>query len=594
MADYRPPRRDIDFVLDHLVDLERLCQLEPFAHIDADTVKGVIDENARFVAEVIAPLNHPGDVQGSQHQPDNTVVTPEGFQAAYAAYVEAGWGAVPFEPAHGGGGFPWLAGIVLQELLSSANMAFSMCPLLTQGAIDMLRHHGDEIQQQLYLPKMVTGEWTGTMNLTEPEAGSDVGALRTRAVPAADGSWRITGTKIFISFGEHDLAENIIHLVLARVPDAPPGTKGISCFIVPKLLVDVDGSLGERNDVTCVSIEHKMGIKASPTCVMSYGEQGEGAVGYLIGEPNQGMRYMFTMMNNARLSVGLEGLALAERAYQDALAYAQERRQGRAPGAPAGQSSLIIDHPDVRRMLLTMRAWIEAMRSLIYVAAETLDLAASSADPDERAAHQERVDLLIPLCKAWSTDLGVEVTSLAIQVYGGMGYVEETGVAQHFRDARITPIYEGTNGIQAMDLVGRKLPMRAGGVVADLLDEMRSLEPALAAAGPELDSIRTGLARAVETLAETTDWLLAHGVEDVRHALAGATPYLRMFALVTGGWLMARQALAAVDEPAWSAKVVTARFYAEQLLPAVAGLAGPVTAGFEDLFAVSVEALAGS
>ena len=594
-------------MLDHLVDLDRLCGLEPFAHVDAATVKGVIEENARFVAEVIAPLNRIGDLQGSQHQPDNSVVTPDGFRPAYQAYVAAGWGAVPFEPAYGGGGFPWLAGIVMQEFISSANMAFSMCPLLTQGAIDMLRHHGDERQRETYLPRMVTGEWTGTMNLTEPEAGSDVGALRTRAVPADDGTWRITGTKIFISFGEHDLADNIVHLVLARVPDAPPGTKGISCFIVPKFLVNEDGSLGERNDVTCVSIEHKMGIKASPTCVMSYGEHGEGAVGELIGEANQGMRYMFTMMNNARLSVGLEGLALAERAYQDAVTYAQERQQGRAPGAPAGTSSPIIDHPDVRRMLLTMRASIEAMRSLIYVAAEELDLAAADPDVAGRQAHQERVDLLIPLCKAWSTDLGVEVTSLAIQVYGGMGYIEESGVAQHFRDARITPIYEGTNGIQAMDLVGRKLPLRGGAVVQELLDEVRALDGSLAEAGHELASIRAGLAQAVEVLSETTAWLADHGRSDVRDALAGATPYLRMFSLVVGGWLMARQALAAHaalaeigegrgagDAGPLAAKVVTARFFAEHLLPAVVGLAQPVTAGHQDLFAISPSDLAGS
>ncbi len=593
-------------MLDHLVDLDRLCRLEPFAHVDPATLKGVIEENARFVAEVIAPLNRIGDTQGSQHQPDNTVVTPDGFRDAYQAYVAAGWGAVPFEPAYGGGGFPWLAGIVMQEFISSANMAFSMCPLLTQGAIDMLRHHGDERQREAYLPRMVTGEWTGTMNLTEPEAGSDVGALRTRAVPAEDGTWRITGTKIFISFGEHDMADNIVHLVLARVPDAPPGTKGISCFLVPKFLVNDDGSLGERNDVTCVSIEHKMGIKASPTCVMSYGEHGQGAVGELIGEPNQGMRYMFTMMNNARLSVGLEGLALAERAYQDAVTYAQERQQGRAPGAAAGTSSPIIDHPDVRRMLMTMRAYIEAMRSLIYVTAEQLDLAAADADPDRRQAHQERVDLLIPLCKAWSTDLGVEVTSLAIQVYGGMGYVEESGVAQHFRDARITPIYEGTNGIQAMDLVGRKLGMRGGGVVEDLLDEIRALDGPLAEAGEELASIRAGLAEAVVVLAETTAWLLDHGRTDGRDALAGATPYLRLFSLVVGGWLMARQALAAHagvvaageagrrDADALAAKVVTARFFAEHLLPAVAGLAQPVTAGHQDLFAIAPGALSGS
>jgi alkylation response protein AidB-like acyl-CoA dehydrogenase len=602
VTDYRPPLRDVTFVLDHLVDLEGLCRLEPYRHLDPKTIEGVLEENARFVSEVIAPLNRVGDEQGSRYGGDHTVATPDGFKAAYAAYVEAGWGAVPFEPGYGGGGFPWLVGIVLQEFLSSANMAFSQCQVLTQGSIDMLRHHADEVLQQTYLPRMVSGEWTSTMNLTEPEAGSDVGALRTKAEPADDGTWRISGTKIFITFGEHDLADNVVHLVLARTPGAPPGTKGISCFIVPKFLVEADGSLGARNDVKCVSIEHKLGIKASPTCVMSYGEDG-GAIGYLIGEENQGMRYMFTMMNNARLSVGLEGLALSERAYQDALVYAQERRQGRAPGAPAGEASPIIEHPDVRRMLLTMKAYIEAMRALIYLTAERIDVALADPDPAARQAASERVDLLIPLCKAWSTDLSVEVTSLAIQVFGGMGYIEETGVAQHFRDARITPIYEGTNGIQAMDLVGRKLSLRGGGVMADFLDEIRALDGELAAAGDDLASIRANLAEAVAILSETTDWMLERGVADVRNALAGATPYLRMCALTTGGWLMARQALAAAgaragdrdgdDGSLFEAKITTARFYAEQLLPAVKGLAGPTTAGFDDLYAVDAADLAG-
>ena len=601
VADYRTPLTDISFVLDHLVDLDRICELEPYVHLDSETIKAVLEENGRFVSDVIAPLNRIGDVQGSQWQPDGTVKTPDGFISAYRAYIDGGWGAVPFEPAYGGGGFPWLVGTVMQEFISSANMAFSMCPLLTQGAIDMLRHHSDEAQKEIFLPKMVSGEWTGTMNLTEPEAGSDVGALRTKAVPAEDGTWRISGTKIFISFGEHDMADNIIHLVLARTPGAPVGTKGISCFIVPKFLVNDDGSLGDRNDVKCVSIEHKMGIKASPTCVMSFGEN-DGAIGYLIGEENRGMRYMFTMMNNARLSVGLEGLALAERAYQDAVGYAQERRQGTAPGSAAGTSSLIIDHPDVRRMLLTMKASIEAMRSLIYVTAERMDIAISHPDESVRESNQEQVDLLIPICKAWSTDLGVELTSLAIQVYGGMGYVEETGVAQHFRDARITPIYEGTNGIQAMDLVGRKLPQRGGGVVNDFLASVRAIGDELADAGEHLQSIRVNLAEAVEVLTETTTWLMENGIADVRHALAGATPYLRMFSLVAGGSLMAKQALVAQasldvgsgDAEFMAAKVVTARFFAEQLLPAVKGLQSPVTAGFDDLFAIDSGQLAGS
>jgi alkylation response protein AidB-like acyl-CoA dehydrogenase len=484
----------------------------------------------------------------------------------------------------------------MQELMTTANMAFSMAPLLTQGGIDLLLHHADEGQKEIYLPKMITGQWSGTMNLTEPQAGSDVGAVRTKAVKADDDTYRITGTKIFITFGEHDMAENIIHLVLARTPDAPPGTKGISCFIVPKYLVNDDGSLGERNDVQCVSIEHKMGIKASPTCVMSYGDQG-GAIGYLIGEENQGMRYMFTMMNNARLSVGLEGLSIAERAYQDALAYAQERKQGRAIGAPAGESSAIIEHADVRRMLLTMKALVEAMRGIVYLQAEALDVARHHPDPDIREYRGRQVDLLTPIAKAWCTDMGVEVTSLAVQIYGGMGFIEEAGVAQHYRDARIAPIYEGTNGIQAIDLVGRKLPLEGGGVVAEFLSQIAMLDPALIRAGADLAEIRSNLAEALTILADTTSWILRKAGKDPRMALAGATPYLRMFSLVTGGWIMAKSALAAKaeldagtgDAAELQAKLITARFFCEQILPQVHGLVAPIHAGFDDLFALAPE-----
>jgi 3-(methylthio)propanoyl-CoA dehydrogenase len=562
--EYRPPLEDIGFVLRHIVDFDAIAELEPYKHADAETSLALLEEAGRFMAQVVAPTNQVGDEQGSRWQPDGSVVTPDGFKEAYAQYVAAGWGAVAFDPEYGGGGFPWTIGVALQELLTSANMAFSMAPLLTQGAIDMLQHHGSNEQKQRFLPKMITGEWSGTMNLTEPDAGSDVGALRTKAEPAGDGTYRITGTKIFISFGEHDLAENIIHLVLARTPDAPPGTKGISCFIVPKVLED-----GTRNGVTCVSIEHKMGIKASPTCVLDY----DGATGYLIGDENAGMRYMFTMMNNARLSVGLEGLSLAERSYQQTVAFAKERRQGRAPGAPAGTSSPIVEHPDVRRMLMTMRSLTEAMRALCYVNAEAIDLARHHPDEATRTKAQERADVLTPISKGWCTDMGVEVTSLAIQVHGGMGYVEETGIAQHFRDARITPIYEGTNGIQAMDLVGRKLPIRAGGAVTDLLDEMAATD-----FGPEL-------ADAVAAVREATDWLLANGLEDPSNALAGAAPYLRMFGIVCGGWLLARSAHAAPDA-GLPDKVVTARFYAQQILPTARGLLPAVRAGAGDLLAI--------
>lgn len=599
MADYRPPLRDVNYVLDHLVDLEGLCALPEYAELDGDTIKGVLEENARFVAEVVAPLNRIGDTVGSVFEPaTNTVRTPDGFIDAYRQYVDAGWGGVPFPEVYDGGGFPWLVGIVMQEFISSANMAFSMAPLLTQGAIDLLMHHGNEEQKEKYLKRMVTGEWTGTMNLTEPQAGSDVGAVRTKAVPQADGTYRITGTKIYISFGEHDMAENIVHLVLARTPDAPAGTKGISCFIVPKYLVNDDGSLGARNDVKVVSIEHKMGIKASPTCVMSFGED-DGAIGYLIGEENRGMSYMFTMMNNARLSVGLEGLSLAERAYQDALQYSQERRQGRAPGAPAGEMSLIIDLPDVRRMLLTMRSIIDALRAIIYVNAHALDMAAHHPDADVRERNQELVELLIPVSKGFGTDMGIEVTSLAIQVYGGMGYIEESGVPQHFRDARITSIYEGTNGIQAMDLVGRKLPMRAGGVMDDYLTQISSLVARLDAAGSEFEGIRDRIDESLACVRNTVMWLMEHGIADVRNALAGATPFLRMFGLLVGARYLADSALAAKadldagsgDAEYLNARITVARFYCDNLLPGVLGLESPVTAGFEDLYAISNEAL---
>jgi alkylation response protein AidB-like acyl-CoA dehydrogenase len=587
MTDYSAPLSDMRFVLENIVDLPALASVAGFEHAEPEMVYGVLEESGRLFAQEFGPLNRVGDTQHSRRNEDGTVTTPDGFRRAYQRYVEAGWAGVPFPATYGGGGFPWLVAIAMQEMITAANMGFSLCPLLTQGAIDMLLHYGSEEQREVYLPRMVTGEWTGTMNLTEPQAGSDVGALTTKAVPADDGTWRITGQKIFITYGEHDMADNIVHLVLARVPDAPPGTKGISCFIVPKFLVNDDGSLGERNAVECVSIERKMGINASPTCVMAY----DGAVGYLIGEPNEGMRYMFTMMNNARLSVGLEGLALGERSYQRAVAHARERRQGRAPGAPAGKSSLIVDHADVRRMLLTMRAQIEALRCVAYLNAECLDLAQLHPDPDVRTWRQELADLLTPITKAWGTDLGVELTSLAIQVHGGMGYIEETGVAQHYRDARIAPIYEGTNGIQAVDLVGRKLPMRAGGVVNEFLAGIAATAEELVASDGDLPAIGKHLAEAHATLRQTTDWLLANGRIDPDNALAGATPYLRMCGIVTGGWLLARSAQAAVraldagggDAEFLRQKLVTARFYAEQLLPQAAGLAPAVMAGPADL-----------
>jgi alkylation response protein AidB-like acyl-CoA dehydrogenase len=597
-AEYRPPVHDIDFVLNEIVDLRALSTLPPYGHADPATVRDALEEAGRFFAEVIAPLNRVGDRQGSHLQPDGSVRTPDGFREAYEQYRASGWGGVGFDPGYGGGGFPWVVTIALQEMLCAANKSFALAPLLTQGAIDMLHSFASEEWKERLLPDMIDARWTGTMNLTEPHAGSDVGALTTRAERQSDGTYRITGQKIYISWGEHDLAENIIHLVLARVPGAPAGTKGISCFIVPKFLITEDGSLGARNDIRCVSLEHKMGLLASPTCVLSFGEDG-GAVGHLIGEENQGMRYMFKMMNTARLSVGVEGLALAERSFQQALGFAQERVQGRTSDSVPGRTGAIIDHADVRRMLLTMRSLIDAMRMLAYSNAEALDLTAHAPEAADRAAADELAGLLTPITKAWCTDMGSEVTSLAIQVHGGMGYIEETGVAQHYRDARISAIYEGTNGIQAIDLVGRKLGLRGGGAVRDLLDRVASIDAELAAAGDPVAGIRKSLTANLAALREATEWLLAHAPADPQQALAGATPYLRMFGWVLGGWFHARAALAALrhldagDDPdgAATSRLVSARFFAEQLLPQAAGLLPSVVAGPADLYAVDGRSL---
>ncbi len=598
MSEYVPPLDDIRFLLTNVIDLTAISKLDAFTHVDAESVFGVLEEFGRLMTEVWSPTNPTGDEEGSRVEGD-TVVTPAAFKDAYSQYVQAGWGAVPFDEDYGGGGFPWLVGIAMQEMLNSANMALAMAPLLTQGAIDAILHHGSEEQRERFLKKMVTGEWTGTMNLTEPDAGSDVGALRTRAVPQADGSYRVTGQKIFITFGEHDFTDNIVHLVLARTPDAPPGTKGISCFIVPKFLLNEDGTPGKRNDVHVVSIEHKMGIKASPTCALAFGDNSDGAVGYLIGEENAGMRYMFTMMNNARLGVGVEGLGLAERSFQHALAYAQERKQGRAPGTPPGEKSFIIEHPDVRRMLLTMKATTEAMRVLAYKVAEQIDHARHAPDESARTEADEQVELLIPLTKSWCTDMAESVTSIGIQVHGGMGYINETGATQYYRDAKITQIYEGTNGIQAMDLVGRKLPLRGGAVYRDQVARMRATVEQLAAGGEALAVMHDELAASIDTLEVATAWMFEHGLADPVEALSAASPYQRLFALTAAGWLMGQSALAAqsaldqggasqADTSFLQAKLVTTRFFARHVLPQVQGLLAPVIAGKEDLMALDV------
>ncbi len=592
MTEYRPPLADMEFVLRTVADLESVSKLNGYQHADLDTVSSVLAEAGRFFAEVVAPTNRSGDLTGSRLE-DGSIVTPPGFREAYKKYVEAGWAGVHIPEQWGGGGFPYTVGIAIQEMFKASNMAFSLAPLLTHAAIEALISHGSDDQRAQYLEKLVTGEWTGTMCLTEPHAGSDVGEINARAVPQDDGTYRIFGQKIFITWGDQDLTDNIIQLVLAKTPDAAPGTKGISLFIVPKFLPNADGGLGDRNDYKIVSIEHKLGIHASPTCVISFGDEGDGAVGYLVGEEQQGMKYMFTMMNTARVGVGIEGLAIGESAYQKALAYAHERRQGRAIGAPPGEMSPIVEHPDVRRMLATMRAYNEAMRCLLYVTAATADRFEHGDTEDERETAGNRLALLTPIAKAWCTDLGVEIASLGIQVHGGMGYVEETGAAQLYRDARIAPIYEGTNGIQAMDLVMRKLPMENGAVMQSLIQEMSATAGSL----PEdLADIRRELETAIGWVIDAATHLggrLAEGAYD--DALAGATPFLRVFGTVVGGWLLARSAEAAKAEldaghgsPEFlNAKIATARFYATQLMPQVVGLLPAVKADASAVMAVA-------
>ncbi len=596
MPDFMLPLKDMNFALNHIGNLEQVSTLNGFEFADPDTVEAVLSEAGRFFAEVIAPLNHVGDKQGSVLLADGSIQTPDGFHEAYQKFVESGWGAAHVAEKWGGGGLPYSVGIVLQEMFKTSNMAFSLCPMLTHAAIDSLIEHGTDEQRAIYLEKLVSGVWSGTMCLTESDAGSDVGALTTKAIRQEDGTYRIIGQKIFITWGDHDLTENIIHLVLARTPGSPPGTKGISMFIVPKFLVEADGSVGEPNDVKVVSIEHKLGIHASPTCVLAFGDEGDGAVGYLVGDENAGMKYMFTMMNTARVGVGIEGLAVGERSYQQALAFAQERRQGRSLGADPKQSSPIIEHPDVRRMLMTMKAYNEAMRSLLYTVASNVDFERHAEDESVRQAASETVALLTPVTKAWNTDLGIEVTSLGLQIHGGMGYVEETGSAQHFRDSRIAPIYEGTNGIQAIDLVLRKLPMRDGQVVRGHLEAIGKTVTDLG----EFPGIQSTLAKSLAALTEATVWLGDKlGAGAYNDSLAGATPYLRLFGQVTGGWLMARQALAAQrmldagegDADWLHAKIATSRFYCEQLMPLTDGSVGAITAGADPLFAVEPDLL---
>jgi 3-(methylthio)propanoyl-CoA dehydrogenase len=585
VTDYAAPIADMRFQLDEIAGLAEIATLPGCEQATPDLIDAVLEEAAKLAGGVLAPLNHSGDRQGSRLE-NGVVRTPEGFKEAYAHYVAGGWNALPFAPEHGGQGLPIALATAVAEMWNSANMGFALCPLLNVGAVEALTAHGSAEQQRLFLPKLISGEWTGTMNLTEPQAGSDVGALRTRAVRDGD-LYRITGQKIFITYGEHDMAENIVHLVLARLPEAPPGTKGISLFLVPKFLVNADGSLGPRNDVRCVSLEHKLGIHASPTCVLAFGDGG-GAIGTLIGEENRGMECMFTMMNNARLNVGLQGVAIAERAYQQARDFARQRVQGRPVTAKTAGAYPIIHHPDVRRMLLVMRAETEAMRALAYYTAGAIDRARHHPDGETRTLQQRRVDLLIPVVKAWCSDLGVDIASIGVQVHGGMGFIEETGAAQHLRDCRIAPIYEGTNGIQANDLVGRKLLRDRGEAARALIAEMRAVGAALAARpGDDIAALRAPLAAGLDTLDRATGWMVEQIACDAPQGLAGAVPYLKLMGVVTGGWLMAKSALAAEallaegagDAGFNAAKLVTARCYAEQVLPGAPALLPAVMGG---------------
>jgi acyl-CoA dehydrogenase len=592
---YQAPVRDISFVLNHVVGLADVAKLEGFEEATPDMVEAILDASAQFTGEVLAPLNSVGDAQGSQWS-DGSVTTPDGWKDAYQQFIENGWGSLAFSVEYGGQGLPMCVAAAVQEMWHSSNMSFGLCPLLSQGAVDAIEHHASDELKSTYLPKMVEGAWSGTMNLTEPQAGSDLAAIRTTADPEGD-HYLIKGQKIYITYGEHDLTENIIHLVLARLPDAPEGVKGISLFIVPKFLVNDDGSIGERNDVRCVSIEHKLGIHASPTCVMAYGDNA-GAVGYLVGKPHHGLMYMFTMMNQARHAVGVEGYGIAERAYQHALSYAKDRKQGQTLLGKSEDDQGIVNHPDVRRILMTMRCNIEAMRGLALECAAAFDKASKHPDEAVRAFNLRRGELLTPLVKGWSTEIGVELCSLGVQVHGGMGFIEETGAAQHLRDSRIAPIYEGTTAIQANDLIGRKTARDNGQGMHELLSDMQDTLKELQQSGhPDLKAIGKRFEPAVAAADDSTQWLLAQN--DPTLPSATSVEYLMMLGRLAGGWMSARGALVAAqlkeedgaDADYFDARITLARYYAERFLPLVESSKTIVTEGAESTVSLSVAQL---
>lgn len=574
MSTYRAPVEEMMFVMEEIGGLKDISSLPGYEDATPDLVTAILEEAGKLGSDVLDPINYSGDQEGSTFE-NGVVRTPKGFKEAYQQFIEGGWNSMPFDPEFGGQGLPWLVSTGASEIWHAANMSFGLCPLLTGGAAELLSTHGSDQLKSVYLEKMISGEWTGTMNLTEPHAGSDLAHIRTKAVRDGE-NYRISGQKIYITYGEHDFTENIVHMVLARTPDGPDGIKGISLFVVPKFLVKEDGSLGERNDLRCASIEHKLGINASPTAVMLYGEN-EGAVGYLVGEENRGIEHMFTMMNNARLAVGLEGVAIAERAYQRARAYAEDRTQGREVGGKTKDTVSIIHHPDVKRMLLSMRAQTEAVRALAYFVAGQLDLAHRHEDADAAQKAQSYVDLLTPVVKAWSTDVGVDVANTGVQIHGGMGFIEETGAAQHLRDARIAPIYEGTNGIQANDLAGRKIGREGGETAKRLIADMRnSLD--------NMSSKHAKMTAAIDALEKATDWIVDTYQNAPETALAGAVPYLRLMGITVGGWLMVRS-LEVVQKnhdtyPAFAdRKLASVRYYARYILIEANGLASAVMDG---------------
>jgi alkylation response protein AidB-like acyl-CoA dehydrogenase len=578
---FQAPARDLMFALTEVVGIERLSALPAFADLDRETLGAVLEAAGAVADDVLAPLNHPGDRAGAAYANGKVTAAP-GFSGAYKTFAEGGWTSLAADPAFGGQGLPKALELAVFEMMHAANMAFSLCPMLTQGAIEAIHAHGTERQKSLYLPKMIAGEWTGAMNLTEPQSGTDLATIRARAEPDGDGGYRLHGQKIFITWGDHDCTDNIVHLVLARLPDAPEGSRGISLFLAPKQRVGDDGALGDPNDLRPGGIEHKLGIHASPTCIMLF----EGAHAELVGEPNQGLAHMFTMMNAARLNVGMQGVGIAERAYQQALEFAQERRQGRS--AWTGEASApIFDHPDVRRMLAGMKARIEAARAICLTTALCSDLARHAATEEEREAARLREELFTPVAKAWSTDIGVDVASLGVQIHGGMGFIEETGAAQHYRDARIAPIYEGTNGVQALDLIGRKLTLGDGAAMRALISDMRETAEALIAhADPRLAPIGKRLAAGADAVETAAAWLAERrGKPD---ALAGATPFLTLMGDVMGGWMLGKGALAAADgragdEAFAKSRVALASHFAETVLARAPGQVAGVTCGSSDL-----------